>query len=121
MCYKIWHESKDLGILPSELYSVTWPLAKFYFDRGIRAWGITVDNKCNEAEMRVRASMRKAKGNVDSFAASARQVMFCRLMGLPTDSAYRAPGVVSGKKKDLPEKVSVPKSFKAPDAKRFGR
>lgn len=68
--------------------------------------------------MRVRSSMKKARGSVDGFAASARQVMYCRLMGLDTASAYRSPGT-AGLKAEKLEKPTVPKNFKAPDPSRF--
>lgn len=100
---------------PSELWSITWPLAAFYFDRALRNWATLVDRRIEEAEAAVRIQMKNRRGT-DGFALQARQVAFNKLVGLPVDSAYAAPPVKgtseAGKKKNL-ERLSAPKVLDA--------
>lgn len=109
--YKIWHEAKDLGVRPSELWGVTWPLAAFYFDRAVRNWANFVDQRSNEAEQAVRIQMKNRKGT-DGFALQARHVAFNKLMGLSVESAYAAPPTPGNAEKRGPKRdlgsVSLP-------------
>ena len=85
-----------MGVRPSELWGITWPLTAFYFDRGVRNWANFVDRTSNDAEMRIRMQMRNSRrANVDSFAHQAKMVAFNKLMGIPIDSLYGAPPVQS--------------------------
>lgn len=99
LCWQVWNQSKALSCRPSELYDIEWPLARFYFDRGIYLWGNFVENKMNEAEMTVRRQMKNRKGT-DAFAASSRIAAFNKLFGLSVASAYREP--------QLPQKLAKP-------------
>lgn len=94
-----------MGVRPSELYGVTWPLAAFFLDRGCRAWANFVDRRVNEAEAVAVRQTRKMKGDPSGFIHSAKLVTFNKLMGLPTDLAYAAPTV--------PQKASAPKALSA--------
>lgn len=101
-------ESKDLGVRPSELYGVTWPLAAFYLDRGLRNWANFVDRTVNDAEVKVRTQMRNnRRANVDMFAFQAKQVAFNKIMGISVESLYAAP--TTGPK-PKGEKRSAPKT-----------
>lgn len=94
-CYKIWHEAKEMGVRPSELWGIHWPLAAFYFDRAVRNWANFVDRKSEEAEMVVRMQMKNRRGT-DGFALQARQVQFNKLLGLSVAEAYAAPPTPGG-------------------------
>lgn len=79
-----------MGVRPSELWGVTWPLAAFYLDRAVRNWANLVDRRSDEAEQTVRMQMKNRRGT-DGFALQARMVAFNKLLGLSVDSAYAAP------------------------------
>ena len=103
-----------MGVRPSEIWGITWPLAAFYFDRGVRNWANFVDRMINDAEVNVRSQMRNSKrANVDTFANQARQVAFAKLMGLSVESLYAAPTTNSssnGEKSSTPrEKIDLDK------------
>jgi hypothetical protein len=78
-------------VRPSELYDIQWPIVRFYFDRAIYWWGTLVENKLNEAEAVAQMQTKRMRGNKAGFIASAKQMAFCKLMGLPTTSAFRQP------------------------------
>ena len=90
LCWQVWNQCKALGVRPSELYNVTWPLAAFYFDRGIYYWGTFVERRMDEAEQTVRNQMKNRRGT-DVFVTSARIVAYNKLFGLSVASAYRQP------------------------------
>lgn len=108
LCWKIWNESKALGIRPSDLYDIQWPLARLYFDRGIYWWGNFIEDKVNTAEAQVRNQMKNRKGT-DAFAQSARIVAFNKIFGLSTASAYRQPQL-PGKMTEKPVEKANPKA-----------
>lgn len=91
-----------MGVRPSELFGVTWPLAAFLLDRGLYRWSTFVENKLNEVELTVRNQMKNSSG-ADVFVQSARTSMYNKLMGLDPASAYRSPGVFA----DKPKKVAT--------------
>lgn len=92
---------------PSDLYDIEWPLARFYFDRGIAAWGKFIENKMNEAEANVRKQMKNRRGT-DTFVASHRIVTFNKLLGLSVAAAYRQPQLPNQESKTKePQKVTV--------------
>lgn len=91
MCYRIWNQAKALGCRPSELYNIEWPTVRFYFDRAIYWWGTLVEGKLNEAEAIAQMQTKRMRGNKSGFIASAKQMAFCKLMGLPVTSAFRQP------------------------------
>jgi hypothetical protein len=87
-----------MGIRPSELYGVTWPLAAFYFDRGVRAWANYVDGEVNKAEAVAVKSTRRMKGDPSGFVVSAKMLAFNKALGLDKSAAFAAPPVVSAEK-----------------------
>lgn len=92
-----------MGVRPSELWGITWALAAFYFDRGVRNWANFVDRQVNDAEVKVRTQMRNNKrANVDMFAFQAKQVAFNKLMGISVESLYAAPTVAPLAKREKP-------------------
>jgi hypothetical protein len=93
LAWQAWNQAKALGLRPSELYGVTWPLAAFYLDRGLYWWSNFVESKMNEAEMTVRNQMKNQSGS-DMFAQSSRTATYNKLMGLSVASAYRQPGLL---------------------------
>lgn len=95
-------QSKALGIRPSDLYDLQWPTARFYFDRGIYWWGSLVESKLNEAEAVAQMQTKRMKGNKSGFIASAKQMTFCKLMGLPITSAFRQPDSFQKEQKAKP-------------------
>jgi hypothetical protein len=84
-----------MGVRPSELYGIDWPVAAFYLDRGLSAWASFVETKVNEAGNAVASTAvgRSSGGHV--FVQSARQAQFSRLLGLSDASAYRQPQIAS--------------------------
>lgn len=98
MAWQTWKQSKALGVRPSELYCVTWPLAAFYLDRGLYWWANFVEGKMNEAETAVRNQMKNSTG-ADMFAHSAKMAAYNKIMGLSVAAAYRQPGSLSQKDK----------------------
>ena len=99
-----------MGIRPSELWGIAWPLAAFFFDRGVRDWANFVDRNVKNAEAEVRMRMRNSKrANVDSFAHQAAQVTFNKLMGLSTENLYAAPTNVKGATKESRSNGERPK------------
>lgn len=105
-----------MGVRPSELWGITWPLAAFYFDRAIRNWANFVDRRSEEAEMVVRMQMKNRRGT-DGFALQARQVAFNKLVGLSVESAYAPPPTPgnakkAGQKRDVGN-VSAPRVINA--------
>lgn len=102
MALQAWNTAKAMGVRPSELFGVTWPLAAFLLDRGLYRWSTFVENKLNEVELTVRNQMKNSSG-ADVFVQSARTSMYNKLMGLDPASAYRSPGVFA----DKPKKVAT--------------
>lgn len=106
-----------MGIRPSQLWGVEWPLAAFYFDRAVRNWANFVDRKCEEAEMVIRLQMKNRRGT-DGFAMQAREVAFNKLLGLSVASAYSAPptkglkGEKPRQKRNL-DTVAIPRTISA--------
>ena len=105
-----------MGLRPSQLWGIEWPLAAFYFDRAVRNWANFVDRRSDEAEATVRIQMKNRRGT-DGFALQARQVMFSKLLGLDVTAAYAPPPVPgSGEgrttKRDV-GKVSAPRVLNA--------
>lgn len=96
-----------MGVRPSELWGITWPLAAFYFDRAVRNWASFVDQRSDEAEMAVRNQMKNQRGS-DSFILQARQLAFNKLVGLSKEAAYATPNITKGDKRSV-DKVSAPK------------
>jgi len=84
MAYEIYQRAKTFGKLPSDVAlfddSVV-PLVRWYFDRGIWAWGEHVIGRLAEA----------GHGGNPAFAASRREAVFLELMGGDVSSAYAAP------------------------------
>jgi len=66
-------------------------MVRFYFDRTIYFWGHFVEGKLNEAEARARMQTKRMRGNAEGFVASAKQLAYTKLMGLPATSAFRQP------------------------------
>lgn len=84
MAYEIYQRAKTFGQRPSELAffdDSVGPLARWYFDRGIWAWGEHVLGRLAEASH---------SGN-PTFASWRRQAVFLELMGADVSSAYAAP------------------------------
>lgn len=99
-----------MGIRPSELYEVEWPLAAFYLDRGLAEWANFVDRKTDEAGQAVAATMVGQSRGGQAFIDSARKAQFARLLGLSEASAYRQ--VNKAKKVDAkPKPRSLIQSF----------
>lgn len=96
---------------PSDLYDIEWPLARFYFDRGIYLWGNFVERRMDEAEATVRNQMKNRKGT-DTFVRSQRIVTFNKLFGLSTAAAYRQP--------QLPQQATKPKETQKVSVKNLG-
>lgn len=106
-----------MGVRPSALWGITWPLAAFYFDRAVRNWANFVDRRSAEAEMVVRLQMKNRRGT-DGFALQAKQVAFNKLLGLDVSSAYAAPPSIGkmsaeGKPKRNLDKVNIPMTLNA--------
>lgn len=81
-----------MGCRPSELYDIQWPLVRFYFDRTIYWWGTFVESKINEAEARARVQTKRMRGSsAEGFVASAKQLAYAKLVGLPKTTAFRQP------------------------------
>jgi hypothetical protein len=109
LCWQLWNQAKGLGCRPSELYDIEWPLARFYFDRGIYWWGNYVEDRMNEAEATVRKQMKNRKGT-ETFVASQRIATFNKIFGLSVAAAYRQPslpGMTTEKKKTQKELPKV--------------
>lgn len=56
---------------------------------------------------------KRMKGNAEGFVASAKQVAYCRLLGLPVASAYRQPDSFN-------KKTQTPKVSPKIDLDKFG-
>lgn len=106
----MWDQAKALGVRPSELYGVTWPLAAFYLDRGLHRWANFVEGRLNEVESTVRKQMRNQAGT-DIFVQSAKIAAYNKLMGLSTASAYRQPDSFTLNKKEGETKSVAPPSI----------
>lgn len=107
-----------MGVRPSELWGISWPLAAFYFDRAVRNWANFVDRRCEEAEMVIRLQMKNRRGT-DGFAMQAREVAFNKLLGLSVATAYAAPpskglnGDKAAKTKRNLDQVAIPRTISA--------
>ena len=101
LCWQVWNQTQALKCRPSDLYDIEWPLARFYFDRGIYWWGNFVEQKMQEAEQTVRQQMKNKKGT-EMFVASTRIATFNKIFGLSTASAFRQP--------ELPAEKTRPES-----------
>lgn len=60
----------------------------------------------NEAEQRVRQSMRRAK-NVDGFVMSARQTTYNKLLGIKDTKAYKQPTLAPQMKAQAQQHKSI--------------
>lgn len=105
LCWQVWNQVRALRCRPSDLYGIEWPLARFYFDRGIYWWGNFVEQKLQEAEQNVRQQMKNRKGT-EMFVTSTRIATFNKIFGLSTASAYRQPDNISDKKKKQTPKIT---------------
>ena len=99
-----------MGVRPSELYGITWPLAAFYLDRGLYRWANFVEGRLNEVESTVRKQMRNQAGT-DIFVQSAKIAAYNKLMGLSTASAYRQPDSFTLSKKEGEVETVAPKAI----------
>lgn len=98
-----------MGVLPSDLYEIEWPLARFYFNRGIYKWGKFVENRLEEVEATVRNQMKNRRGT-ETFVTSQRIAAFNKIFGLSVASAYRQPDIVQPIEKKAKTPVSQPNS-----------
>lgn len=95
-----------MGVRPSELFKVEWPLAAFYLDKNLASWAQFVEGKMNEAASAVANSAVGRSTSGGPFIESARKATFAKLLGLSESIAYRQPQIV-GKVKEKPKRQLV--------------
>lgn len=100
-----------MGIRPSELYGIDWPLAAYYLDITLQAWSDFVEGKMNEAGAAIAATAVGRSSQGQAFIYSARQSAFAKLVGLPEHSGFQS---VTSKGKKGPIK---PKTWKRSSGK----
>lgn len=98
--WTLWNQSKSFNRPPSELIdfpALEDPLLRYYFNNGVRAFGIHVENEMDKAARSAASSMKGQRKPNESIINRARTNKLAYWLGIANKVKYADPAGLAKK------------------------